>query len=293
MIPVSDRPYSETWNCSRRIRTRFAGRMMTGIDWETSKWLNSTRVNGGILESPCITIGDALIKAVKARSYGVKMVSLYPFFGTSQNAWAVPLLDRLSKGIIGVGNFLAADVTFSGGVQGNGTSKYFDTLTKPSELGASNSGGYGWWDLNAEGDVGTTYAVMGMGANNGTDYYVLRSHPSPYTDLIWGKTANAPNSATFATQVHWYAQRSSSTLREIYQNGALLVSNTTADATAGAGDRNIQLFGWDLSSGRQYYKGRCGVCYMTDGTLTATEVADLHYLLRDMFLLPTGRLSSI
>jgi hypothetical protein len=38
-----------------------------------------------------------------------------------------------------------------------------------------------------------------------------------------------------------------------------------------------------------YWKGRCGVAYLTDGTLTDQEVADFHAALRDYLLIPSGK----
>jgi hypothetical protein len=38
-----------------------------------------------------------------------------------------------------------------------------------------------------------------------------------------------------------------------------------------------------------FWKGRCAVAYATDGTLSGTEVADLHTLLDTYLITPTGR----
>lgn len=291
MGPISEREYSGPGLFPRRNRG-FGSRRSAGLDRVTEAWLALIRLNGGILGPQETTIVDRLVKRLAALGIGPKMVALWPFFGISSNSFAVPVYDTGAKGISFSSGFVGADCTFSGGLQGDGSSKYLDSSYKPSELGATNNGGLGWWDLDYT-TTGTTNSVLiGCSDTGGSNYYALRSHPFPQTDIIWGLTANnaVSTTASYTDPGHVYGQRESSVLRKVALNGSVLATNTTSDAASGAADRNIQLFGWLISGGvRQYYNGRAGIAYMTNGELTDTEIGLMHTALLEDFMLPSGR----
>jgi len=289
MTPVADLPLTDGRG---RRQGPLRGRTARGLAPETLAWKALCSTSGGLHTHGDVIIIDRLVRALNDSGIAPKIVALYPFLGTSENTWAVPLYDRGGKGKAFVTGFVDADNTRSGGMVGNGSTKWMDTGYLPSELGTTNNGGLGWYGLDFNTTGTTNSVLMGCSNTGATNYFCIRTHPSPQTDIIWGATANnavSTGGGAYLEPGHVYGQRSSSTSREIFINGASLATNTTSDAASGASDRSIQLFGWELSAS-QYYAGAAGVAYLTDGTLTSTEVALMHSILRETLLIPTGRI---
>jgi len=256
MVTIADRP--STLERARLPRSPYNARGAVGLDPVTRKWVNAIVTQGGVLNQGEITIIDGLVKALNASGIGAKMVALYPMMGISENSFGFALYDTGNKGKAFVEGFTSGDVSLSGGLVGNGSTKSMSTNYKPNELGSSNNGGMGWWGMSYDTGGTTNNVVMGCSNNGGTYYYALRSHPFPQADILWGLTANGAVTnagGTYINPSHIYGQRESATLRRVCLNGSTLTTNTTSDATSGAGDKNIRLFGWDVGS-IQYYNGR-------------------------------------
>lgn len=251
-----------------------------------SAWVAAVDAAGGTYETDSKDIALALSDALVAFSGFAKIKWLLPLLGANLIAARVPLIDTLGVGIAGNTAFVDADFDQATGLQGNGSSKYLDSLIKASDLGSSNNGGLGWWEnnINLAGNV----EPMGAYNNAASTRYVLDLR-STLAAFRWGSPGNSASNASTAVNGHYYGQRSSSSSREIFLDGVSLATNTASDATSGANERNLLVVGADEGGAIAPWPGRCAVAYMTDGTLTPTEITDLHTLLDTFLITPTGR----
>lgn len=254
---------------------------------ETSTWAARVVSAGGGFESNSVAIANNLVRQIKKASFGPKIIYLLPMLGRGIGAARTPLIDVLSVGSATNTAFVDTDFNQSTGLQGNGSTKYLNSLVKPSQLGVTSNGGIGWWENNGT-FTGNTEPI-GCYNNAGTQRYVLDLRAT-IRFFSWGSPGNAANQATGAVNGHYYGNRSSATARDMYLNGSLIVSNSTSDSASGTNERNIIVCGADESGGGILsYPGRGALSYLTDGTLTATEIALFDAMLRTYLLGPTGK----
>jgi hypothetical protein len=250
------------------------------------RWADAVRAAGGGFESNSLAIASRLAQVLQGRSYYPKIKYLLPMLGVGINAARVPLIDMLGVGAATNTNFVDADFSQSTGLQGNGTTKYLNSLILPSQLGTTNNGGLGYWELLfATGGLGP----MGCANNASTNSYEIGLRDTSRL-FRWGSTSNTASQASVPVNGHYYGQRSASNSRTLSLNGIQIGSNTTNDATSGANERAIYIVGANWPSPEiPSDNSRCGVAYMTDGTLTAADIVDLNGVLLNNLMIPTGK----
>ncbi len=251
-------------------------------------WESRVDLAGGTYEADSKAICLDLSEQLEAASYFSKLIWLVPLLGSNLAAARVPLIDVLSVGIMGYTGFVDADFTQATGIKGNGSSKILDTGIKPSQLGASNNGGLGYWEnqISATGtSPGEPMACWGAGNTEG---YAI-DFRSSNRGLYWGGFGSGALDAVAGTNGHYYGQRSSATLREAFFNGASIATNTSSDSAGGAADFTVGLMGINKSGTIFYSNCRCACAYMTDGTMSSGDIAALHTLLDTYLITPTGR----
>lgn len=260
------------------------GKRLTAL---TIAWRAAVLANGGALTGNSLNIMNGFTNNLVTKSYYSKLVYLLPLLGAGIAAAVVPLLDTKHAGKATNTNFVDGDFSETAGLQGNGSSKILAIALNPSQIGTSNNGGFGWWESNVNYG-GTSTETMGMIAASNSDRFVfdLRSNRRFFS---WGNAGNAANQNTVAPNGHYYGQRTSVTNRELYLDGSQLTTNSASDAATGSADRNLYLMGSDDSGTLVYWAGRCSVAYLTDGTLTTGEAADLDTLLRTYLVHASGK----
>lgn len=254
-------------------------------------WRDRAIANGGSVPLSSILIAQNFINAITGSSYYGKIVYLLPMIGGNLSASLVPLIDKLGVGPATNSGFVNTDFNESTGLKGNGTSKILDSGIRPSQLGVSNNGGIGWWDNDIDFG-GTSVEPMGCYKNGSIpdNRFVLDVRSTPYRAFRWGAAANWAYDTVTAGHANYYGQRSGSALREIFVDGVSKATNTTNDAADGASDNTIRICGSNEGPyGLVYWKGRCAVTYMTDGTLTSGEVAQFHGALNTYLFLASGK----
>lgn len=265
-------------------------------DPETRAWIAAATAAGGAFRSDSKQIANDLITAIKAKSFNSKIVYLMPFLGDNLASALVPLRDRLGVGAPANFGLNDGDFRQSRGIQGNGTNKYLVTAIKPADLGAGNCGGLGWWEGRMS-FFGHVEPIGCYGADPGSpDRFVLDLRAN-LESFRWGQVGNGAGLSTQASSAHYYGQRSSATLRELYRKDTLIASQTTADSALLSSAQNIVILGvYSYSFAGGYFieawPGRCGCAYLTDGTLTYGEVASLYQVLRTKLMVPTGRVAA-
>ncbi len=251
-------------------------------------WVTRVDAAGGTYTANSKNYALALANALVGASYYSKIVWLLPLLGNDIIAARVPLVDTLNVGIAGNTNFLTSDFSETTGLQGDGLNKRLAPGIKPSQLGSSNNGGIGYWENNIN-FTGSGSEPMGCYGNAGASRFVLDLR-STRKFVSWGNAGNLAGPLTAATNGHYYGQRASATSRELFFAGSSVGTNTTSDAATGASDRNMYLMASDQNpSAVAYWKGRCAVAYMTDGTFSSGDASAFDTLLSTNLITPTGR----
>lgn len=253
---------------------------------ETTLWRSRVNSVGGGLEWNSVAIANGFIRRLKTKSYYGKVKYLLPLLGKGINAARVPLIDTLNVGAATNTSFVDADYNQSIGLQGNGSSKILDSLIKPSQLGASNNAGIGYWENNMT--LGSNVEPMGCYDSSTSNRFVFDLRNNPFIAFRWGNPANVAFNSITPLNGHYYGQRASITSRILYFNAINNGSDSTSDSASGASDTNIGIVGAFEPSAAPW-PGRCAMAYMTDGTLTVSEISDFDTLIRSFLLGPTGK----
>jgi hypothetical protein len=274
----------------QRSRLGWRNRRDSFIDGRMNQWRNGLT---GSLLSNSEEIAANFLRALSGTSYRNKVVYFNALLGANLNASLRALINELPIGATATNiGLVDADFSQATGWQGNGSSKIVNTGAAPSQLGTSSNGGLFYWELAVD-QSGTSTIVMGMIASGGTTRYAIDLRNTGNNEfLFWGGPANGPTTGVAATNSFYLGQRSSSTSRELFRNGASVATNTTSDTAAGVADVMLHVLGYFNGSTYAYNKSRCGLFGMTDGTMTANEVAAFYVLLRDYIMRPTGRITS-
>ncbi len=246
---------------------------------ETIAWRRTVLTAGGGILWNSLGVANLFISVVRNKSYYQRgsIKYLLPFLGANLTAARVPLIDILGVGIATNNGLTESNYSQSTGAQGNG-SVYLDTLIKPSQLGISSNGGIG---LGVR-TVGTGVWVMASRTASQIYGLALYSQELGY----WGDSSGQYQSGVTPTAKHYYWQRSSATLRQLYGNGIFIGSSTSAASVTEIATSNICVLGDGPTSKSDY---QLSFAYMTDGTLTAGEIADFHTVIRQYLVIPSGK----
>ncbi len=262
-----------------------------GIDIEVQQWRTAIVNQSGYLDRDSLRLANNLMAQLQGQSYRSKIVFLLPLLGrntlNATRSFCVPLIDTIGTHITSAVSLVDADFSESTGLQGDGSGKRIDLSIKPSQLGSGSNGGLGFWENNID-FTGSGTEVIGCYGDAGSSRFVLDLR-STRKFFSWGSPGNLAGPLTASTNGHYYGQRSSATSRELFFNGSSIGTDTTSDAAAGVSDSIIQIMGCNENGPQTFWKGRCAVAYLTDGTLTSGEVADFHTLLQTYLITPTGR----
>lgn len=251
---------------------------------ETALWKARAEANLGTFSENSVDIADALIRAINAATFNSKIVWLLPMLGANNKAACIPLRDTLNKGIAG---WADSPVTYAEnqGFYQSALGVAIDTDIKVSDLTAgSDTWGIGYWErgwtanapdlafiaYNSDGNAQGGLQMQPAGVN----FY---SATETFNRYVYGATSQ---------NAHHYGQAQVGTL-SIFADGAMTASSSSLAITDPAfTERALKIH---TSEYGFTYKGRCAVAYLTDGTLTAAEIAALHSLLNTYLIAPTGR----
>lgn len=254
------------------------------LDPETITWRDSATVAGGTFGTNSIAIANTLIKTIKTKAYNSKIKYLLPLLGSNLATARMPLRDALGRGIATNFNLVDADFSEATGLQGNGTTKYLSTLYKASELGSDSNGGMGYWERSAS----VTAAAWSIGSYlPGFAIYGLEIL-STTEKFYWGDGDTDTNTGAASGNHHYYGQRETSSSRRLFRNGTLIATDAASPVgtVPGIATNNIMVLGIHST---ELTSGRCGLAYLTSGTLTDSEITDFHTVLQTYLITPTGR----
>lgn len=257
-----------------------------------SAWVAAVQSAGGSFTNASRAIAGRLALGISQTTYAAKIVYLLPLLGGNLAAALVPLIDSLGAGNATNSNFVEADFGESVGLTGDGATKSLDTKLRPSDIGrGSNLGGVGYWC------VASNPALSGQGmtttASGGENYGLqFRTVAGNIRRFWWGDGSSVTGDTVAPTTAHYYGQRSATNTRELFINGALAVANSTVGVrTSGISDATlwVMAFHKNTGGGEQFSAETAAAFYLTDGTMTATEISAFHSLLSSVLISGTGR----
>lgn len=250
------------------------------LQTQTATWKAGVLAAGGTMGGSSLSIADALVVQMKTRSYFSKLTYMLPFLGVGIDAARMPLIDVRGVGIATNHSMVTGDFTEATGLQGNGSNKWLDTLIKPSQIGSSNNGGIGYWARSVASGV---WCCGWHDVPNGEIYGLAL-----YSDELFyfGNSASATRTLAAASAGHYYGQKAGGTDRKLYKAASQLVSNTNSPAVVGIAGGTILLMALDSGN---LTNGQCSCFYTTDGTLTGTEMTNLHADVGTYLITATGR----
>lgn len=211
---------------------------------ETASWASRVVANGASVSGTTLSAVDKFVKACYANNIRDRFYRLNLFCGTGLNACLVPLFRGPTQSGTQFGNstdtnngpFLPqnyVETGATGGLVGNGTTKYLDTGFPMNSLPSTTSGHAAVYCPNRSSVVG--FAGMIGCAVTGTTGFGISTDTSVYG--IWGSIASAINS----TDGFLLASRTSSSLLTTYVNGTSIATSTTS-VTPSANANNATVF---------------------------------------------------
>jgi hypothetical protein len=258
------------------------------------KWKNTAVAAGGKMTKESPIWATNFLVAITGSSYYSKIVYLLPMLGGNLQAGITPLIDTLNIGVPTNTNFVDADFNEQTGLKGNGTNKILDSKIRGDQLGVSNNAGIGYWE-NEIDFGGSAVEPMGMYKEGASpDNRFVLDIRATVRAFRWGAASTYAYDNIAPGNSNFYGQRSGSTSRTIYVDGVSKATNTTDDSANGAADNTIRMLGCKEGPyGTVYWKGRFAVAYMTDGTLTSTEILDLHNAINTHLISAPGKHSEL
>lgn len=223
---------------------------------EAAGWATRVRANGGSVSGATLSAVDRFCKAIDAASLRDRFYRLNLFAGTGLNACLVPLYRGPSLGGTQYGDtidtnngpFVAGDYAetgASGGLVGNGSSKYLNTGLAPSALPSIATGHLSVYAIT--GFSGSTIygLVSSLGSGFAENYTIEANRSTAGLYGAWGKGgsfASLATSAQGAGNGHTIVSRTSSTALTAYRSGNLLRTDS-ASVTPSSSAANWYIFG--------------------------------------------------
>jgi hypothetical protein len=254
---------------------------------DAQDWVNRVYSNGGTVSSTTATAVNTFCDAIDAAGIRDRFYRLNLFAGTGLNACLVPLYRGESLGGTQYGNttdtnvgpFVSGDYTetgASGGLLGDGTSKYLATGLTPAAVPAIATGHLSAYIPSLA--AGGSRALLG--AASGSQQFQVTHRLSGggivQVRAVWGGTASTDD--TFAAGVTnvpgglWTITRTSSTAITTYNNSTSKVTGTTSTTPA---SHSVQWYVFAANSGgtAALFAGHRMMSYSIGASMTDTQVS--------------------
>jgi hypothetical protein len=213
---------------------------------DAQDWVNRVYANGGTVSTSTANAVNTFCNDIDAAGIRDRFARLNLFCGSNLNAALVPLYRSTSFGgsvlgnatdtnnaFVGVGTDYA-ETGASGGLTGNGSSKYLQTGLATSALPAIATG-----HLSVYAATYPTSGIRGLlsswGSGFGDPIYVLEANRNGAGNLMagWGNNYPAPDFGAAGTGTVMVS-RSGSTSLKAYRNGTQIGSTSTASVAPAA-----------------------------------------------------------
>lgn len=211
---------------------------------DAQDWVNRVYANGGTVSASTASAVNQFCSAIESAGIRDRFYRMGIFAGTGLNAALVPLYRGPSLGGTQYGGatdtnwgpFVSGDYVetgASGGLTGNGTSKYLTTGLTPANLPDFSTGHLSVYSANAFGGS-TIYALLSsLGAGYAENYAIEANRAAGGLYGAWGKGGTFSTLATQAQGAgngHTLIARTSSTDLSAYRNtsGTAIATSSTS-----------------------------------------------------------------
>jgi len=238
---------------------------------DAQDWVNRVYANGGTVSTSTANAVNSFCDAIDAAGIRDRFYRLNLFAGTGLNAAMVPVYRGTSLGGTQYGNttdtnvgpFVSGDYAetgASGGLKGNGSSKYLNTGVKSDALPVPGVGHLSAWARNQT--LGRSGWLSSFGASFTNQTQLEYNHSDGNTFQGWGREQTIITAA--GTVRHLMVSRSSSTDQRTYHDAALVATVTTATTMPGNSS--------DLTVLARNVAGSIGA--YSDGRINAYSIGD-------------------
>ena len=213
---------------------------------EAASWAARVVANGGTVSGTTLSAVDKFCKAIASAGIRDRFFRMGIFAGSNLNAALVPLYRGPSLGGTQYGGatdtnvgglFVSGNYSESGGLVGDGSTKYLKTGLASNQLAGGLTGHASIW--RGVGTVATTRIAIG-GSDNDVDDFEIQERPAS-TVGAWGKTSFT-SSSTGGVAGLKMINRSSSTRLDLYSNGSS-IANSTASVVVAPHANEFYVFG--------------------------------------------------
>lgn len=262
---------------------------------EAADWANRVRSNGASVSGSTLSAVDKFCKTISQNNLRDRFYRLNLFCGTGINACLVPLYRGQSLAGTQYGNttdtnngpFVSGDYVetgASGGLTGNGITKWLNTGVQQSTLGTT--GHYSVFARHAADYAdGTVYRMIGLIDLSSGQYYiidtraVIASYGAGKTGFVgaYGSTNFfANNAATLSGGQLMTIVRQSSASAQSYLNGTLFTNNTSSTSASNV-SADIYVYAENrVGSGASNHSAMTFGAYSIGLPMTSTQVTSYY-----------------
>jgi hypothetical protein len=230
---------AEVGRVARYLATRWGITLAPQVsNADAQDWINRVYANGGTVSASTAAAVNTFAESIASSGLRDRFYRLNLFCGAGLNAALVPLYRGPSLGgtqyggttDTNVGPFVTGDYNetgASGGLTGNGSSKYLRTGLASLSLAGGLTGHCSLW--RGAGSVATTRIAIG-GSDNDVDDFEIQERTTT-THAAWGKTTFAgagPGSNAGLKMIN----RSAADRLDLYINGAAAANSTSTITVA-------------------------------------------------------------
>ena len=243
------------------------GRIIFGVDPDAAAFFARVTAAGGSLSDTEKEAVNTLVGQMKADGIWTLQKAIYPMVGASAAACAQNLVSSSFTGVFNGG------VTYaSSGVQGNGTTGYFDTTLKPNAQLALNSTHISFY-CNQVPTIGNSN-LMGVRIGSNAFLLITPSYPLENGTLYTSNNSSEVSRGnTILTNLGFFVNtRTTSTTSVLFRNSTKYSYSDTSGALS-IGD--IYLLGSNDGGDTFRHNGICAFASIGEG-LTDTQSANLY-----------------
>jgi len=219
---------------------------------------------GGTLSPTVKTEWDAFVLREKAASRYSKYLRLYPYLGGVINLARIDAISLASATNV---NFVDADADATCGLQGDGSTKYLDTLFKPSTGLAGNN--FMFYIINLAG--ATTGNLLQGAFTVITSFLLYESLGTSGISSNFNRLSGTTSLPKLAAGSSIYGLRTSNTDLRIFRDGVQYEINTTVKLATTLPNINLLAMATSAYGSPSYYTPSKFGCYMVGEGLTIAD----------------------
>jgi hypothetical protein len=249
----------------------------TGFHPEANAWRSAVVANGGSVSASTMRAVSKFCGDIDGAGLRDRFYRLNLFCGTGLNAVLVPLYRGQSRTGTQFGNttdtnngpFVSADYVetgASGGLKGNGTSKYLNTGL-PMDYPATNGDRHLAVYKNLNG-TGTAYSLGVLDSASPLTLYQLVRFSSQYGYFSGGNTTT-----TVVSDDTGFWVGTGTVNRSLYRNGSSVGSSTNGSDTVNAGTRTFFVFARNSTGTPENHSAEQQCSYSIGLSMTASQVS--------------------